>query len=243
MVADRGRRHAQVGDLEVKFLHTPGHTPGSQCFLVDGNLVSGDTLFIGSCGRVDLPGSSPEDLFHSLNGTLKALPSDTVLYPGHNYADRTTSTIADERKQNPYMRFERLEDFLSVMGYSGAPTAPTSTLTEGFVHGHAEDLRARRDPARSAPSRRRCTPSSSARTASASRRRPSRSSSVPVPGAAPRRRAGLRDGRGHQLQQRLGRARARRSTSSRRASARATRPASTSAAAMRRASSTRSARR
>jgi glyoxylase-like metal-dependent hydrolase (beta-lactamase superfamily II) len=107
----------KVGDVEVKFLHTPGHTPGSQCFLVDGNLVSGDTLFIGSCGRVDLPGSSPEQLFESLNGTLKVLPADTVLYPGHNYAERTTSTLGDERKRNPYMRFERLQDFLSVMGY------------------------------------------------------------------------------------------------------------------------------
>lgn len=107
----------KVGDLEIKFLHTPGHTPGSQCFLVDGNLVSGDTLFIGSCGRVDLPGSSPEDLFHSLNGTLKVLPPETVLFPGHNYSDRTTSTIGDERRRNPYMRFERLQDFLSVMGY------------------------------------------------------------------------------------------------------------------------------
>lgn len=108
----------KVGDLTIKFLHTPGHTPGSQCFLVDGNLVSGDTLFIGSCGRVDLPGSSPEQLFYSLNHTLKALPPDTVLYPGHNYAaGRTTSTIGEETRRNPYMRFDRLQDFLSIMGY------------------------------------------------------------------------------------------------------------------------------
>jgi hydroxyacylglutathione hydrolase len=107
----------KVGDLEIRFLHTPGHTPGSQCFLVDGNLVSGDTLFIGACGRVDLPGSSPEDLFHSLNGTLKRLPAETILYPGHNYASRTTSTIGDEARTNPYMRFERIEDFLRIMGY------------------------------------------------------------------------------------------------------------------------------
>lgn len=117
MVLTEAGDELRVGDLTVKFLHTPGHTPGSQCFLVDGNLVSGDTLFIGSCGRVDLPGSSPEDLFHSLNRTLKALPADTVLYPGHNYADRTTSTIGDETRRNPYMRFDRLQDFLAIMGY------------------------------------------------------------------------------------------------------------------------------
>lgn len=117
MVLTEAGDELAVGDLTVKFLHTPGHTPGSQCFLVDGNLVSGDTLFIGSCGRVDLPGSSPEDLWRSLTGTLKALPVETVLYPGHNYSDRTTSTIGDESRKNPYMRFERLEDFLSIMGY------------------------------------------------------------------------------------------------------------------------------
>jgi glyoxylase-like metal-dependent hydrolase (beta-lactamase superfamily II) len=107
----------RAGDLEIRLLHTPGHTPGSQCFLVDGNLVSGDTLFIGACGRVDLPGSSAEDLYHSLTGTLKRLPAETVLYPGHNYASRTTSTIGDEARTNPYMRFDRLEDFLRIMGY------------------------------------------------------------------------------------------------------------------------------
>ena len=63
----------KVGELEVKFLHTPGHTPGSQCFLVEGNLISGDTLFVNSCGRVDLPGSDPEAMYHSLNDTLRNL--------------------------------------------------------------------------------------------------------------------------------------------------------------------------
>jgi hydroxyacylglutathione hydrolase len=117
LVLTEGGDEVAVGDLTVKLLHTPGHTPGSQCFLVEGNLVSGDTLFIGSCGRVDLPGSNPEDLWRSLNQTLKLLPEHTVLYPGHNYADRLTSTIGDERQRNPYMRFERLDDFLRTMGY------------------------------------------------------------------------------------------------------------------------------
>ncbi|HZR82485.1 MAG TPA: MBL fold metallo-hydrolase [Candidatus Binatia bacterium] len=117
LVLNEAGDEVAVGDLKIKLLHTPGHTPGSQCFLVDGNLVSGDTLFIGSCGRVDLPGSSPEDLWRSLNETLKALPPETVLYPGHNYADRPTSTIGDEQRRNPYMRFDRLDDFLRLMGY------------------------------------------------------------------------------------------------------------------------------
>lgn len=106
-----------VGEIKVTFIHTPGHTPGSQCFLVNGRLVSGDTLFVGSCGRVDLPGSDPAQLYDSLVNKLKRLPDDTVLYPGHDYADRPTSTIGDEKRGNLYMRFERLEDFLGMMGY------------------------------------------------------------------------------------------------------------------------------
>lgn len=117
MVRTDGTEELAVGDLRVRFLHTPGHTPGSQCFLVDGRLISGDTLFIGGCGRVDLPGSDPAQMYDSLTNKLKQLPDETVLYPGHNYADRPTSTIADEKRRNLYMRFERLEDFLGMMGY------------------------------------------------------------------------------------------------------------------------------
>jgi hydroxyacylglutathione hydrolase len=105
----------QVGKVPLTFVHTPGHTPGSQCFLVDGNLISGDTLFIGSCGRTDLPGSDPAQLYESLN-TLRKLPDDTVLYPGHNYADRPTSTIGHEKRRNLFMRFDSLEEFLSFVG-------------------------------------------------------------------------------------------------------------------------------
>ena len=105
----------QVGRLTLTFLHTPGHTPGSQCFLVDGRLISGDTLFIGSCGRTDLPGSDPSEMYYSLTQRLGALPDDTVLLPGHNYGG-PESTLGDERRQNPFMRFTALGEFLRVMG-------------------------------------------------------------------------------------------------------------------------------
>jgi hydroxyacylglutathione hydrolase len=104
-----------VGRLTLTFLHTPGHTPGSQCFLVDGRLVSGDTLFIGACGRTDLPGSDPTEMYYSLTQRLAALPDDTVLLPGHNYGG-LYSTIGREKQQNPFMRFPSLKDFLGVMG-------------------------------------------------------------------------------------------------------------------------------
>jgi len=108
----------KVGELDVKFLHTPGHTPGSQCFLVDGNLISGDTLFVNSCGRVDLPGSDPEAMYHSLNSTLRNLDDDTVVYPGHAYSNEPSSTIGKQKRTNMYMRFPTLDDFLEAMGYS-----------------------------------------------------------------------------------------------------------------------------
>ncbi|MBI3456469.1 MAG: MBL fold metallo-hydrolase [Candidatus Rokubacteria bacterium] len=103
-----------VGRLTVTFIHTPGHTPGSQCFYVDDRLISGDTLFIGSCGRTDLPGGDPEQLHLSLTQRLAKLPDETILLPGHNYGG-PASTIGDEKRQNPFMRFG-LGDFLRAMG-------------------------------------------------------------------------------------------------------------------------------
>ena len=104
----------QVGRLGITFLHTPGHTPGSQCFLVDGRLISGDTLFIGSCGRTDLPGSDPTEMYYSLTQRLYKLPDETILFPGHNYGG-PASTIGDEKRGNPFMRFASLGEFLRIM--------------------------------------------------------------------------------------------------------------------------------
>jgi len=108
----------RVGDIDVKFLHTPGHTPGSQCFLAAGNLIAGDTLFVNSCGRVDLPGSDPEAMYYSLNQTLKSLDDATVVYPGHAYSNESSSTIGRQKRTNMYLRFETLDDFLDAMGYA-----------------------------------------------------------------------------------------------------------------------------
>jgi glyoxylase-like metal-dependent hydrolase (beta-lactamase superfamily II) len=103
----------QVGGLTVKALHTPGHTPGSQCFYCGGSLVSGDTLFIKACGRCDLRGGDPEAMYRSLSGVLMKLPDETELYPGHDYAEVPRSTIGSEKKQNPYLQFSDLKSFLS----------------------------------------------------------------------------------------------------------------------------------
>jgi len=115
VVGVEGGDTTDVGRVRITFVHTPGHTPGSQCFLVGNTCISGDTLFIGSCGRVDLPGSSAEDMYRSLTQVLAALPDQTILLPGHNYADRPRSTIGDEKRTNMMLRFKTMKDFLSLM--------------------------------------------------------------------------------------------------------------------------------
>jgi hydroxyacylglutathione hydrolase len=116
LVAHEGGDELEVGAVRVKFLHTPGHTPGSQCFLVKDALVAGDTLFIGGCGRVDLPGGNAEQMYYSLTQVLAKLPDETLLFPGHNYAAKPVSTIGEQRSQNIYMRMRSLEDWMRLMG-------------------------------------------------------------------------------------------------------------------------------
>lgn len=106
----------KLGDVEVEFLHTPGHTPGSQCFRIQNTLVSGDTLFINGCGRVDLPGSNPEDMFASLR-KLAALPDDTLLLPGHNYGHIPNATMGETKGMNAYMRIDDAETWKTIMGH------------------------------------------------------------------------------------------------------------------------------
>lgn len=110
-----GGETVEVGRVPVAILHTPGHTPGSQCLLVDGHLLTGDTLFIRSCGRWDLPGGDPERLYHSLTQTLKPLDDKTVVLPGHHYAQKPTSTIGDEKRENPFLQLPTVEEFLKLV--------------------------------------------------------------------------------------------------------------------------------
>ncbi len=105
----------KVGEITVEFLHTPGHTPGSQCFRIRNTLISGDTLFINGCGRVDLPGSNAEDMYHSLQ-KLKGLPDDTLLLPGHNYGSQPSATLGETRRQNTYLAVKDLETWKMFMG-------------------------------------------------------------------------------------------------------------------------------
>ncbi len=94
----------QVGAVALKVIHTPGHTPGGMCLYIDGMVFTGDTLFVGSIGRTDLPGSVHQDLEESIRSKLYALPGETVVLPGHNYGMTSTSTIEQERTTNAFVR-------------------------------------------------------------------------------------------------------------------------------------------
>lgn len=101
-----------LGDTAVQVLHTPGHTPGSACYYVGGNLVAGDTLFVFGCGRCDLRGGDPEAMFHTLKRLKTELPLDTVLLPGHNYAAAPASTLEEQGRGNPFMLFDDVQRFV-----------------------------------------------------------------------------------------------------------------------------------
>ena len=93
-----------VGDISLNVLHTPGHSPGGICLLGDGNVFTGDTLFVGAIGRTDLPGSSMDQFMESIKEKLLTLPGETIVRPGHDYGVRPFSTIEEERRTNPWIR-------------------------------------------------------------------------------------------------------------------------------------------
>ena len=102
----------KVGETEISILHTPGHTPGSACYHVGNDLIAGDTLFVFGCGRCDLAGGDPNEMFKTLKRIQTELPMDTILYPGHNYAEKPTSAIKEQVEVNPFMHFDHKEDFV-----------------------------------------------------------------------------------------------------------------------------------
>jgi hydroxyacylglutathione hydrolase len=104
-----------VGDVEIELLHTPGHTPGSCCFRLSNALVAGDTLFLQGCGRVDLPGGDPDEMYTTLTQRLSTLPGDTVLFPGHAYGGESAD-MDTVRRTNKYLRIPDRETWLRVMG-------------------------------------------------------------------------------------------------------------------------------
>jgi glyoxylase-like metal-dependent hydrolase (beta-lactamase superfamily II) len=105
-----------VGKIQIKVLYTPGHTPDGICLLIDGEkLLTGDTLFVGECGRTDLPGGNAKSMYDSLFNKLLNLDDNVEVYPGHDYGSRRSSSIGLERKTNYTLQPRSLKDFLEFM--------------------------------------------------------------------------------------------------------------------------------
>jgi glyoxylase-like metal-dependent hydrolase (beta-lactamase superfamily II) len=117
LVAHASGDTVMVGEIPITLIHTPGHTPGSQCFLVDdAKLVAGDTLFLNGCGRTDLPGGNPEQLYESLTQRLAKVPDDAVLFPGHLYSPEPSATMGETRRLNYVFKPRTAEQWLAMFG-------------------------------------------------------------------------------------------------------------------------------
>lgn len=108
-----GGDRIRLGDTEIEVLHTPGHTPGSACYRISDQLITGDTLFVFGCGRCDLRGGDPEQMFHTLSDMKRDLPERTLILPGHNYAAKPVSTFAEQVEGNPFLHFDDPARFVS----------------------------------------------------------------------------------------------------------------------------------
>src|SRR5215208_3223728 len=106
----------EIGSIKLRVFYTPGHSNDSICLLLDDQFIlTGDTLFVGNCGRVDLPGSNAQEMYYSLFDRLAKLDEKLILYPGHNYGPTTTSTIGHEKKTNYVLQPRSKQEFLDLM--------------------------------------------------------------------------------------------------------------------------------
>ena len=102
-----------LGDSTIKILHTPGHTPGSACYQLGNEIITGDTLFVFGCGRCDMSGGSPEQMYQTLKKMKERLPVDMLIHPGHNYSVQKTCTLSEQIEGNPFMHFDDKEEFIN----------------------------------------------------------------------------------------------------------------------------------
>lgn len=116
LVEHDGDEEISVGAIRVRCIHTPGHTPGSQCFLVEGRLVAGDTLFLQGCGRTDLPGSDPAAMYDSLVNRLARLDDDVVVFPGHLYSAEPSATLGETKSSNPVLAPRSADEWMRLFG-------------------------------------------------------------------------------------------------------------------------------
>lgn len=140
-----GGDNIQIGNTRVEVMHTPGHTPGSACYKTHNQLITGDTMFVFGCGRCDMTGGDPNQMFRTLNKIKSTMPQDTQILPGHNYATQPTATLAEQVEGNPFMHIHAAEDFVKFrMNLHGkVRTSPYSAVsaeqTEQWLHTHTTD--------------------------------------------------------------------------------------------------------
>lgn len=116
LVSHSSGDQVSVGEVDVTLLHTPGHTPGSQCFLVENKLVAGDTLFLQGCGRTDLPGGDPAELYESITTRLAKVPDTAVLFPGHLYSPKPSESMGEVRRSNMVFKPRSASEWLRIFG-------------------------------------------------------------------------------------------------------------------------------
>lgn len=126
----------RLGKSEIEVLHTPGHTPGSACYRSGNQLMTGDTVFVFGCGRCDLAGGDPNQMFDTLNRIRRELPRQTEILPGHNYAVKETSSLGEQIDGNPFLHFSQREDFVKfrMQLHGKVREAPYDAVTFACAH-------------------------------------------------------------------------------------------------------------
>ena len=135
----------KLGETEIEILHAPGHTPGSACYKSGDQLMTGDTMFVFGCGRCDISGGDPNQMYDTLNRIRSNLPLDTVVLPGHNYSTQKTATMQEQIDGNPFLQIQNQQDFVKFrMQLHGevrqSPYASvTAECTQQWLHSHQEN--------------------------------------------------------------------------------------------------------
>jgi len=127
----------QLGETEIEMLHTPGHTPGSVCYQIDNELITGDTMFVFGCGHCNL-GGDPNILFDTLRHMKESLPASMIIHPGHNYSDKPTSTFGEQIEGNPFLHFDKKNDFVEFR--TNIHSRIRSTPYQSVSHEQAERM-------------------------------------------------------------------------------------------------------
>jgi len=125
-----------IGNTQIQVLHTPGHTPGSACYKIQDQLITGDTMFVFGCGRCDLAGGDPNQMFDTLNKMKNELPAATQILPGHNYAVKETVSLQEQIEGNPFLHFETQRDFVEfrMQRHGQVRQSPYDAVTKTCAH-------------------------------------------------------------------------------------------------------------